>query len=176
MQFISQIANIASMNGLDAFWQQALQSSVIVSIGGAFKSALSKIDGEKVRNFGSFCQSLSFAMALIWFAMLALPMFKDDKDVLAIIGLAGFAVWILGYLLGGKESRKPSATDMLVLIFFATNIVAACASHYFTAAVFGLLKIVVYICSYFYLTAILQNSPKRKLVLVSEVSISICGF
>lgn len=181
MMLISQIANIASMNGLDGFWQQALQSSVIVNIGSALKSAMSKIDGDKMRTVGSFCQSVSFAIALIWFAALALPMFKDDKDVLAIIGLGGFALWILGYLLGGKESRRPSATDMLVLVFFATNVVAAGASHYFMPAVLGLAKIIVYICSYFYMTAILQNSPRRKLALVSVLVLaavveSLVGF
>ncbi len=181
MQLISQIANLASFNGLDRTWQQALQSSVIVSIGSAFKSALSKIDGDKVRKAGSVCQTLSYAVGVIVFAVLGLPLFKDDKDILAIIALSGFALWILGYLLGGRESRKASATDMLVLLFFATNVVAACASHYFIPALLGLLKIVVYICSYFYLTAILQNSPKRKLILVSVLVLaavveSLVGF
>ncbi len=181
MQLISQIANMASMTGLDGFWQQALESSLIVGIGSAFRSALCKIDGEKVRTVGSFCQTLGFAVALVLFAVLALPMFKDDKDILAIISLSGFALWILGYLLGGKESRKASATDMLVLIFFATNVIATCASHYFIPALLGLRKIVVYISSYFYLTAILQNSPKRKLVLVSVLVLaavveSLVGF
>ncbi|MBI2810049.1 MAG: O-antigen ligase family protein [Candidatus Melainabacteria bacterium] len=181
MQLISQIANLASLNGLDLAWQRALESSIIISIGSAFKSAMSKIDGEKVRKVGSFCQSLSFAVGVVLFAVLALPMFKDDKDTLAYISLSGFALWILGYLLGGKEVRKATATDMLVLVFLAINVVAACASHYFIPAILGLRKIIVYICSYFYLTAILQNSPKRKLVLVSilvmaAVVESLVGF
>ncbi|CAN5623769.1 IctB family putative bicarbonate transporter [soil metagenome] len=181
MQLISQIANLASLNGLDRAWQQALQSSFLVSIGSTFKSAMSKFDGQQVRRVGSFCQTISFAIGVVLFAILALPMFKDDKDALAIIAMSGFALWIFGYLLGGKESRHASATDVLVLVFFAINVVAACASHYFIPALFGLRKIVIYICSYFYFTSILHNSPKRKLLLVSllvmaAVVESLVGF
>ncbi|RTL39297.1 MAG: hypothetical protein EKK48_19840 [Candidatus Melainabacteria bacterium] len=167
MQVFSQIANLASLNDVDSAWQKAVQSSAIVGVGSAFKSAMSKIDGDAVRKAGSLLQMLGYLSALVLFAALGMRQFAEDKGGLGIIALGGFAVWTLGYLLGGKESRRSNAVDIIVLIFFAINIVAACASHYFIPSIKGLQKIIVYISSYFYFTAILRDSPKRKLVLVS---------
>ncbi len=181
MQMISRLADAVSLNGIDQAWQRALQGSAIVGVGSAFKSALTKIDGEAVRKFGSGLQSLSFAAALVLFSVLALPQFTNDKEGLALIAMTGFGLWLLGYLLGGKESRRSNAVDIAVLLFFAANVIAACASHYFIPSLKGLSKIIVYICSYFFLTAILSNSPKRKLILVSILvtsafAVSLHGF
>ncbi len=167
MQLISQIANIASLSGLDSAWQKALQTSSLVGIGGAFKESISKLDGDTVRKAGSFLQLLGFAVTLVLFAALGMHYFVNDKILLGEIALTGFALWLTGYLLGGNESRRANAIDITVLIFFATNIVATFASHYLMPSVDGLAKLVIFVCSYFYLSAVLQNSPKRKLIVVS---------
>lgn len=181
MQLISNLANAASLNGLDSAWQKALQTSLIVGVGSGLKSAMSKIDGDAVRNAGSFFQALGYAVAVILFAVLGLKTFAEDKMILGIIALSGFGLWLCGYLLGGKESRRANAIDITVLIFFAANVVATCASHYLMPAVQGLAKVVIYICSYFYFTAMFRNSPKRKLLLVSVLVLagvvqSLYGF
>jgi putative inorganic carbon (HCO3(-)) transporter len=167
MQMISRLADAVSLSGIDQAWQRALQGSAIIGVGSAIKSALSKIDGEAVRKLGSGLQSLSFAVAVVLFSVLALPQFTNDKEWLGIIAMVGFGLWLLGYLLGGKESRRSNAVDIAVLLFFATNVIAACASHYFIPSIKGLSKIIIYICSYFFLTGILNNAPRRKLTLVS---------
>lgn len=167
MQLISQIANIASLGGLDSAWQRALRTSMLVGIGSAVKTATANIDGQAVRDAGSIFQLLGFTVTLGLFTALGMHQFVNDKMVLGVIAMGGFALWLFGYLLGGKESRQSSAIDITVLIFFATNLVAACASHYFMPSIDGLAKLVIYVCSYFYLSAVLHNSPKRKLCIVS---------
>jgi len=174
MQMLTRLAEAASLNGFDQAWRRALQTSALVGVGGAVKSACAKIDGQTLGKIGSGLQSLSFGVALILFVALALPKFVDDKFVLGLIALAGFGLWLLGYLLGGKESRQSNPVDITVLLFFGANVVATGAAHYFMPAVQGLLKVAIYISSYFYLTAILHNSPKRKLMLVSVLV--ICAF
>ncbi|HEY9730742.1 MAG TPA: O-antigen ligase family protein, partial [Drouetiella sp.] len=167
MQLLSQIASVASLDGLDSSWQRALQTSKIVGIGSSLRSALSKAGSDAVNQAGSFFQLLGFGVALVLFAALGLHQFVNDKIVLGVIAMSGFALWIFGYLLGGKEHRQANAVDITVLVFFATNVIAACASHYLMPSIDGLAKLVIYVCSYFYFTAVLRSSPRRKLILVS---------
>lgn len=163
---MSKFADATSLSVMDGAWKAARDQSLIVKCGRAIKNTLSNIDGEPVRKFGSLLQTVSFAIAMVLFAILPLPRFTEDKMILGLISFAGFSAWLLGYMLGGKETRRSSAVDIPVLCFLGMNVVATCASHYLKPAVHGLALVFLYISSYFYLSAVFTNAPKRKLTIV----------
>jgi len=158
---------VISLRAADGKWEAALRGSMLVGLGAGCKSWADKIDGPILPKIGSLLQILSFGVAAILFAALGLHQFTSDKGGLAMIAMFGFALWLGGYLLGGKETRRASAIDIIVLLYFATNVVAACASHYFQASLHGLEKLFIYICSYFYFTSVLNNAPKRRVLLTA---------
>ncbi len=160
MNAISQITSSLALRKLDDAWRNTVEHSLALA---PLKLLCApKFLQGKTEKLGNILQTLSFAVCLMLLVCLGLKYFANDKDGLAIIAGGGFALWILGRLLGGKDSRQGKATDVLVLLYFATNIVAACASHYFLPSLRGLAKAFIYISSYFWFTALLAKSEKRK--------------
>ena len=89
--------------------------------------------------------------------------------------------WGWWILLGGIERRTASSLDAIVIVYLAANVISALASHYLAESIHGLLKVVVYILSYFYLTSLLQGRPNRKAILLSALAltalaVSMYGF
>lgn len=164
------------MRSFDERWRETLNQSVLLAPFAAIKKAV-----PSVATIGNALQFIGFILALVLFAALPLPKFADDKIGLALISCAGFGSWLLGYLLGGRERRSPNAIDILVLCYFAINVVSTGASHYLTTSLRGLLLVALYVLSYFFFTGIIQASPKRKLAILavlalSALALSVHGF
>src|SRR5277367_2933710 len=123
--------------------------------------------GIKAEAIGNVLQLLSFGTVILLFAAIALPQFANDKEGLALFPIVSLALWLAGKMLGGKETRRPIATDIFVILYICINIIAAAGSHYFYPSLRGLAKVVVYSLSYFILTAQFSNNARRKLLLVS---------
>lgn len=109
-------------------------------------------------------------VAVLLIFCLGLPQFANDKLGLAFISLAGLLLWLSGWMLGGKERRKPDFVDFLILLYLGINVVAAFASHYFLPSIKGLAKVIIYIGSYFLFSALCAQSRKRSSILVGAAS------
>jgi putative inorganic carbon (HCO3(-)) transporter len=161
----TQLLTIFSFQPADPLWRETIASSRVI---GALRSLGQVFSfGIKSEAVGSFLQFLSFCTVVLLFASIALPQFANDKEVLALFPIVSLLLWLAGRILGGKETRRPIAADIFVILYICINIIAAAASHYFYPSLRGLAKVVVYACSYFILTAQLSNADKRKLLLVS---------
>lgn len=117
-------------------------------------------------SLGSLLQEASFLSVMLLFFVLAAPQFANDKGWLALIVMFAFGLRLVGTLLGGKETFKPSAQDMLVLAFFGLNVAATCASHYLTPSLKGLSKLAVYVCAYFLFVMTMQHSSKKRCYII----------
>jgi putative inorganic carbon (hco3(-)) transporter len=107
---------------------------------------------------------------VVMFLILAAPQFANDKGALALIVLGAIGLRMMGALLNGKESYRPSAIDGPVLLYFAVNLVASFASHYLTESIHGLSKLLVFILGYFLFVWCLQYQTKsRSLIALSSL-------
>ncbi len=106
---------------------------------------------------------------LVFYPYPTLPMIKKG---LALISLAALVIWLAGTIFGGNEKRKGNAIDLIVIIYGCINIIAAASSHYFPESLKGLAKVLVYLSSYFLLTAQMSFAPKRKLVFTTVLLIT----
>jgi len=173
---LSNLVSQLTLQHFDQPWAQMIAESLLSRPFAWIKRLSPSLSG-----LGSILQKISFLTALLLMAALALPQFADDKEALAIIASAGFALWVLGYLAGGSEQRKPTAIDAIVLLYFAANVISTGASHYFAESVRGLSKVAVYILTYFYLTSLMQKHPGRKCALIAVLVltgflVSLYGF
>jgi putative inorganic carbon (hco3(-)) transporter len=158
---LTELLNIFSLRPLDRVWQETLASSTLVSsIRTISDTVSSKV---KLESAGSFLQALSFGVTILLFAVLPLPQFTNDKEILAIFPLVSLFLWLSGKLIGGRERRQPIAADALVILYIGINILATASSHYFYPSLKGLMKVAVYVASYFVFTAQLSAAPRRKL-------------
>lgn len=173
----SKFASDLSLVQLDRPWAQTLDESMVAKPFVLMK----RLVPSAVSNKGSILQQGSFVVALILLVALAMPQFADDKEILGLIPVFGFILWIAGYLLGGTERRQPSAIDALVLLYFAANVISTGASHYLAPSIRGLAKVAVYILTYFYMTSLMQQRPFRKcsmigLLVAIGLLVSLYGF
>jgi putative inorganic carbon (hco3(-)) transporter len=176
---LTNILTFFSLQPADSFWQETISSSRVIRICRSFGSLLSF--GIRSALLGNCLQSLSFLTTLALFSAIALPEFTDDKELLALFPLVGFMLWLLGRILGGKESRRPISSDVLVILYICINIIAAASSHYFYPSLRGLAKVAVYGLSYFLFTAQMSHSGSRKLLvtyvlLVSGTLVALYGL
>lgn len=172
MSSLLRLPDAFSLASLDESWRRALAESVPGRLGGSMAHSLkSMLSSEALAKLGSICQSLAFAIMVLLFAVIGLHNFVNDKVVLALVSLSGLGLWSIGYLLGGKERRTPTAIDAIVLLYLAANTVATFASHYFTESLDGLSKVVVFVASYFFFTAVLEQSDRRKVAVISALLI-----
>ncbi|MDX2104926.1 MAG: O-antigen ligase family protein [Candidatus Melainabacteria bacterium] len=166
---------------IETWWQNTFRQSLLL---GGTLSALDSVK-EKLKpstgKVGSLLQKLAFLIVLALFLAIGMPQFANDKMGLALITLISVFLWVLGYLLGGEEKRELSHIDLLVLSLMGINIICAFSSHYLMASLKGLAKVIVYIGSYFLFTAVLQASPKRRLIvlftlLLNGLALAFYGF
>lgn len=162
-----RVCQIISLRSFDERWRTTINGSLLLG-------SLLRLRLGTTEQLGSNLQRLSFVVLLCLLAILGLPMFASDKEGLAAIALGGLGLWLAGYALGGKETRRANTVDAIVLIYLAFNIVAACSSHYFRESIHGLLKVAVYIASYFWFTAVLGQSRTRQVYALSALLAS--GF
>lgn len=158
--FVGAITSSLALTKLDDAWHNTVDRSFVLAPLKLLHAP--QFLAGKTQQIGTLMQSASFLVCLLLMVCLGLPFFAEDKGGLAIIAGGGLALWLLGKILGGKESRVVKATDILVLLYFALNIIAACASHYFVPSLKGLSKAIIYIASYFWFTSVLAQSEKRK--------------
>lgn len=178
---IDAAADKLSLSGLDRTWSETLRGSILLKPFFSIFDSVQKMVPQDLGRMGSILQKLSYGLTVLLFALIGLPQFASDKFGLAFVIIAGLGLWIFGRLLGGVEKRKFTAFDAIVLAYFAANIIAAFASHYFTPSLKGLGKVAVYIGSYFLFTAVLAGNMKRKLMVVGMavlcgVALSLYGF
>lgn len=157
---LTRVASNLTLSRFDEPWGETLKSSLLLRPASLIARAVPSFAPA-----GTLLQAIGYAISIVLFAALPMKQFANDKNGLAVIALAGFISWLLGYLLGGKEKRKPSAMDALVLLYLGANIISTCASHYLAASIHGLAKVLVYVVTYFYLTSVL-NTPRRKGLLI----------
>ncbi len=158
----------------DDWWQSRFSNSLL----GRLTTALRKLMPNSLPAAGTILQQLSYAGVVVLFAILALEKFANDKDMLALLALACAAVWMLGYVIGGTEKRQTVSIDILIWLYLAVNIVATASSHYLHESIHGLLKVAVYIATYFLFTTVLQQSTQRKfgvLAVLLAASLYVCA-
>jgi len=166
-----EIAKFLSLQNLDLYWQVSIaQSTLIALLEKSFHVFASKIQGwTNTTAIASFLEKVSFYLTILLFAVIPLPQFAKEKEGLAGILIIAFLFWFSGIILGNKYRRSPTAIDALVVLFFAVNIIATCASHYFSYSMHGLLKLSVYILAYFLFSAQLANNQKRQIILIGTL-------
>lgn len=162
----SALVNSIALNDKDDIWRKVFKQSVIGRLWSHVICLRNGIQSNLLRRFASSLQVLSFFVVLLLCASLGLHQFANDKEALAVISFASFCLWLLGYLLGGKETRTTTTLDMVVVLFLGANIVAAIASHYFKPSLIGLAKVLIYVCSYFSFGAILSKSTNRQITAI----------
>lgn len=162
---INAIFQSLSLSKLDEWWQVSWTNSIL----GRLFAAPRLLPIPQLEALGNYLQARSFAGVVVLFSILALPIFVDDKEGLALVTVGCALVWYAGACLGGKERRRPCGIDIPVWIYLAANIVATASSHYFADSCVGLMKLVVYIVAYFLFTALFQQSTERKVVTVSAL-------
>ncbi len=179
MNAIAQITSSLALRKLDEAWRNTVAHSMLLA---PLKllNAPKFLEG-KTEKLGSLLQTLSFCVCLGLMLCLGLKQFSNDKEGLAIVAGFGLALWLGGKVLGGKETREGRATDVLVLLYFAANIIAACASHYFVPSLKGLTKAIIYIASYFWFTSLVAKSEKRKTIVfvvlaLTGMAVSLYGL
>ena len=164
------LVTVLSLKNKDRAWQNTLSESVFLrQLRLLWQSVWLPYNNVAL---GSALQTVSFALMVILFACLTLARFANDKEGLALVALASFVIWLLGKLIGGKEKRTVFAIDALVISYGCLNIIAAFSSHYFYESLKGLAKVLIYLASYFLLTAQLYQRPLRKLLLITILVIS----
>jgi len=170
MSNLQNLPRLFTLANFDQACKENFENSLLVSpLLGLWQSLREKLSQSKALmqgKVGDLLQSGSFALVVLLFTVLALPQFASDKEGLALISLASLMLFCLGRLLGGKTTRAVRASDMLVLGYFAANVVATFASHYLPESVKGLSKVAIYILSYFLFSASLQTR-KRLLTVLS---------
>ncbi len=151
---------------MENWWQNTFKQSLLLgSVFAALQSIKDKLK-PSTGALGSILQKIAFFIVLALFLAIGLPQFANDKMGLALITLAAGFLWVVGYLLGGKEKRELSHLDLFVLLLMGINIICAFSSHYLMASIKGLAKVIIYIGSYFLFTAVLQASLKRRLAIL----------
>ncbi|MFA6212983.1 MAG: O-antigen ligase family protein [Candidatus Obscuribacterales bacterium] len=169
---LTQLASFLSFSALDKSWGQALTNSTLLGwLASLFNRIRTHFAQSAISGAGSILQQLAFVLSCLLFLVLALPQFANDKGALALLSTAAMVLWIVGRLAGGKEERKFSSVDAIVLTYLAANIIATFSSHYLVQSIKGLSKVAVYIINYFLLTSVL-STPKRlnKLILAAVVA------
>lgn len=168
---------------MDRAWNNLLSGSASANVmSGMFaqlQSFFSKNDF--CLSLGKILKWLSILLSSILFVCLALPQFVNDKLGLAAILIAAFISWFIGKLLTGTFSLKGNFVDALILLFFGINIVATCASHYFSASMHGLLKVFIYILTYFLFCSQIKEKPKLQfwfsgILIFSAALLSVYGL
>ncbi len=168
---IYRIAKKVSLESSNSRWRDILEHSLLLKPFLAIANLLAGAKSTPLPRIGTLLQRLSFGLSLLLFVLVGMHNFVEDKYKLAIVVLVSLALFILGRLMQGEERRAMDAYDGVVLAYFAANIVAAFASHYFAPSLKGLSKVAVFIASYFLFTANLNGSMKRKLF-ISTVAIA----
>lgn len=163
-----------SLVGLDSAWNELIDESQISNL---FKLVYAQISNmwlhfPIVKSIGSRLKTLSICLTAVLFVCLSLPQFANDKQGLAAILVAAFISWFGGELLIGGKKQKGNFVDALVILYFCINIIATCSSHYFSASMHGLLKLVVYILAYFLFCAQLKERPQHQFTFVSILIMS----
>lgn len=159
---ITALASFFSLSRFDRGWSQALRDSLLFGwIFELFAVIRAKVSAPSINKVGSLLQQLAYLATILLFSILALPQFTNDKGGLALISTAAMVIWIAGRLLGGKEERRFSAIDAVVLAYLGANIIATFSSHYLVQSVKGLSKVAVYIINYFLLTAVLSKNDNQ---------------
>ncbi|MBX9667511.1 MAG: O-antigen ligase family protein [Candidatus Obscuribacterales bacterium] len=170
---VDELAIKLSLWNMDQAWHKTLTGSLFLKPFCSAYQLIQKSVPPQMSNLGSLLQFVAYCLSVMLFALIGLPQFANDKYGLAIVVIAGLALWIVGRLMGGKERRKFDSFDAIVLAYLAANIVAAFASHYFGASLKGLSKIAIYIGSYFLFSASFAYSMKRKMAVVMMAL--LCG-
>ncbi len=165
----SKIAPAIALEPLDGRWQTTIDSSFFGRAWGSVRERARAMFAGRA-SVGTLLQQLGFAIVVILFFILAAPQFANDKEGLALIVGAAYGLRLLGTLLAGKEQYKPSAIDGIVLLYFATNVIASFGSHYVKESLFGLAKLLVYVFSYFlFVSCLQQNTNKRATITVTSL-------
>ena len=160
----SAIAKLA-LEPCDTWWSQSANNSLAGRLLKGVKKVFSAASG--LSPFGTILQRIAYLLVIGLFVAIAMPQFAEDKEGLGFIALGGFAVWLLGYLLGGTEKRQSVGIDIPVWLFLAANLISAASSHYPVPSLRGLAKLLIYIASYFLFTAVLRKHPQRRVQLLS---------
>ncbi len=157
----TKIAPVIALEPLDSRWRSTIDGSLFGRVWATVKDRARAIfaGGSSI---GTRLQQVSFAIVVVLFFILAAPQFANDKEGLALIVGAAYGLRLMGTLLAGKEQYKPSAIDAIVLLYFATNVIASFASHYVKESLFGLAKLLVYVFSYFLFVSCLQHNTNRR--------------
>lgn len=166
---LDSISRQLSLEPQDDRLKNALQESFLANLIALpyrlISQAIQKIGNANLQKLGSIFQLISFVITAATIFSLWLPKFASEKDTLAYVFLLSLILYMSGSLLGGKEKRQVSAVDSLVVLFLGVNLVAACASRYFSDSLPGLAKLIVYVSTYFLFSAV-ANTPKRRLILM----------
>jgi putative inorganic carbon (hco3(-)) transporter len=159
---IDSLLSSISLEKTDTTWNETCKTSVLGKLLAAIKTACS--GGKATSPVGTILQRLAFIIVLLLFVAIGAPQFAaNDKEGLALIALAGFGLWLLGYIMGGTEVRPSNSLDIPIWLFLGANIVATAASHYPIESLRGLAKVAVYIASYFLFSAVLRRSSSRRI-------------
>lgn len=161
--FNEKVMPVLALETADSSFIATLKGSAVYRFGESVWAAV-QAGSSRLGTVGSFCQRAGFFVVLALFAVLAAPQFANDKEGLASLVLVAAALRIFGTLAGGREKYRSCAIDGLVLIFFATNVIASCGSHYLRESFFGLAKLLVYVVSYFLFVDCFQKNSKSRLV------------
>jgi putative inorganic carbon (HCO3(-)) transporter len=160
-KFNDKVVPALSLDAADGRWSSTLSGSALLRLWFGLRRAC-RGSWERSAAAGSFLQLGSFVAVLLLFFILAAPKFANDKEWLALLVVAAFGMRLVGTLLNGAETYRPSAIDGLVLLYLACNVVSSFASHYLRESLLGLAKWFVYIIAYFLFTASLQQSARRR--------------
>lgn len=174
---LTAIMSNLSLAKWDKSWREIAESSCACRL----MSAINQLSATgSLAKLGKWIQQLSFIVVALLFVVLTMPRFAGDKEGLAVVACLGLVLWLIGYFLGGSR-RLSSSLDIPVWFYLAANIVACASSHYLPESLHGLLKIAIYVGSYFLFTATLQNSSRKCLILTivliaTAVANSLYGF
>ena len=129
---------VLALDGADSRWGSTVSTSLLGRIWASIRSSFSALASKE--KLGTLLQQAGFVIACLLFLILPHPRFVEDKLELAFVVAAAWGLRLLGTLLAGRERYRASAIDGIVLLFFATNLIASCASHYLKESLFGLAK------------------------------------
>jgi putative inorganic carbon (HCO3(-)) transporter len=158
--------SLLALRNLDYSWQRAYSGSMLSKGISGLRSILGRAE-----TIGSGMQQFAFWLVVLLFLLLPAPQFANDKEGLALIVAGAAGLWSGGYLLGGCEQRKVTGLDIPVWFFIGLNVVATASSHYLPESVRGLLKLFIYMISYFLFTAVFQQR-RRKFVIVAVLLVT----
>lgn len=164
-QMNDRLVPALGLDAFDAVWEKTVYRSKFASIWFSIKNTLAaKL--ASFATFGTWAQRLSFLAVVLLFGIIAAPQFANDKEVLAVLVVAAFGLRVLGSICAGRETYMPSAVDMVVLAFLATNLIATGASHYFVESLKGLAKMLVYFAGYFLFVGVMQHNTKNRMMTI----------